>query len=63
MHLTVWNFQDERWVTDRSFGYYVFPPTKRKNVSYSFDSKEEWLKMMSFVLDDIWWLCELPYHK
>ncbi|XP_065215904.1 activating signal cointegrator 1 complex subunit 2 [Planococcus citri] len=54
---------DERWVQARSFGYYVFPPTKRKDGKYSSHLKEEWLKTMSFVLDDIWWLCELPYHR
>lgn len=55
--------QDERWVHDRKFAFYVFPPTRLKNGSYIPGAKETWMSFMSCVLDDIWWLCELPYHK
>lgn len=57
------NLQDERWVTPRAFGFYTFPPSKRIDGKYLAGAKTEWLEMMSFILDDIWWLCELPYHK
>lgn len=60
-----WTFcvQDAQWAVPRRFSFYVFPPKKLPDGNYVPGSKETWLECMSHLLDDIWWLCELPYHK
>lgn len=54
---------DAQWITSRRFSFYIFPPCKLADGNYVSGVKETWLEFMSNLLDDIWWLCELQYHK